>query len=307
MKIAFIINQRFQKRTRLLNLNRNLEDRFHRWKVERFETLYPTHAHELTFQCYSEGFDVIVAAGGDGTLNEVVNGYMLGKNKCSKRLIHPVLAHLPVGSANDFARSAGLTGQLVQLAKLIEDQRIRNIDAGKLTFDYSGNPMEKYFINIADVGFGAEVVRRVNRGKEWWNPGLNYSKAIVQSFLSFKKRPLKLKTQEIEWEGKILMLVMANGSYFGNGLCIAPGAELQNGKFSVVIAGNIGLGDYFLQLRKLKRGQKIDHPEVIYFSTSRLELVSTDHALWVEADGEIAGRGGVNVVVVPSAIPFLMP
>ncbi len=294
IKTAFIVNGRSKNKKRFLkklNLHRHL------LKGE-FSVVYTSeagHALSLAREMANEGFTHVIAVGGDGTLHEVVNGIVCSQNPtCAVGLF-------PGGTANDFAKTVNVSGDMEQLINLINSGQGVPINLGSITFaDHS----QRKFVNIADLGLGVDVVHRVNRSGRLFGGNFTFFKAILLTLLSYKNQQIRVKTKEWEWSGKINSFVIASGKYFGSGLCIAPGASLASESFSVVIIGDITIRDYLSHVRKIRKGLKIDHPEVTYKVADRLEI-SSEIPLGIEADGEFIGNGSFIIELERKKLNFL--
>ena len=162
MEIAFIVNSKTGKR-----FNKDFE----RFK-EKFSgntqvhlTEHAGHATELAETLCSNHVDFIIAVGGDGTLNEVVNGVMQARKENPDS--NPSIGILPYGSGNDFVKTINTTNDIKKLASLINQGSTTPVDLGKISFEKDGISNARYFINIADLGIGPEVVLKTNNSKQW--------------------------------------------------------------------------------------------------------------------------------------------
>ena len=280
-------------------------------KVSTCESLYAKNSIEIA-QKVAPDNDYIIAVGGDGTLNEVVNGIMQycheHQKKPSKNL--PTLGVLPLGTANDFVKSIDQKGGINELLALIKSQQHQKVDIGKLQC-FSEDRVSKitrYFINIADVGFGAHVVHKTNSGNSIFGANFTYTKAILSTFLTYKPKQLTVKfDDQPEQTSNTLSLIFANGKYFASGLGIAPHAKLSDGKLAITQVGDVSMFDFLFYLGALKKGKKISHPEAKYFKAARIEVSSDDKDGAVEADGEFIGYLPLEVDAIPAKISFLMP
>lgn len=301
MKVVFVVNN---KNNRLAKVLPRIERYFQEHplgSVQFFTTLREKHAVELAKRATENRCDYLIAVGGDGTLNEVVNGIM---QSFVPSVQYPIVGLLPHGSANDFARMAGITSSVEELVMRIRSHQFQKIDLGKISV---GKARElRYFINIAGVGLGAEVVLGLKHAKGSLGPGFDYFKSIVQGFGRYVKREVCCGSKEWQWKGRMLQMAVANGRYFGNGIGIAPHARPDDGEFEVVIFGDLSVWDYLKNLRKLQKAQSIDHPWVIY-QTARELSVESETACGIEADGEYVGELPAKFSVLPNAISFLMP
>ena len=300
MKIVFVVNN---KNNRLAGVLPGLDSYCRHMALGRVQfvsTLRKKHAVELARHATENGCDYLIAVGGDGTLHEVVNGVLQSNLPASA---YPTLGVLPLGSANDFARTARSTRSIEELVKRIQSRASKRIDLGKIILHQPGEI--RYFLNVAGVGLGAEVVQSLDRSTSILGPGFNYFKNILKGFLAYRKKQVNIKGHSWQWSGPLLQLAVANGRYFGHGICIAPDATFTDGHFQVAIFGDLSMWDYLKNIRKLKKGVRIDHPQVQYHN-SREVLIESPEACGIEADGEYIGLGPATISVVPKAMSFLM-
>ncbi len=256
------------------------------------ETKYQGHATELCLESGPE-LDLIILVGGDGTLNECVTGLM--KLNQPER---PSLLVFALGSGNDFVKSHKSPKSVEELYKAILDSKSRMVDVGEIQYKNSTD----YFINIADAGMGAEVVKKVNVSPSWMGTRMKFSTAILRTFSSYKNVMISCNWENGEWKGLARAIILANGKYFANGLCIGPDAEIDDGLFDLIILGDLSLADYIKYLPKIKRGEHIEHPEVHYHKVSSISINGNSS---MEMDGELGKELPAKIEVVPKAIRFL--
>lgn len=239
--------------------------------------------------------DYIIAVGGDGTCNEVINGIMLEPNQAI------VFGVIPNGTGNDFVRNLPKFSPHSFVSAIV-GQKHHAIDIGKIQFRQEN----RYFLNVADIGFGAKVIETMNRQRHSGLGGkISYNLAILRSFFTYRKPNLTVRDGDFLFEGKSLMIVFSNGTTFGHGLCIAPEAKLTSGELVMTIIGNVSLTEYGRNLGNLKTGKKIVHPEVVYRNFTHVSVTTDQKDLCVETDGEIAGRSSIEVEVVPKALQLV--
>jgi len=305
-KITFIIHGKIRSRRKVMSEIEQVFKGSH--TLEFIQTKAPRDAEGLAREAIASGCDYLIAVGGDGTLNEVVNGYLTSKAEPSSK---PILGVLPFGTGNDFARGSGIRRCTHQLEELIKLKSVKKVDAGLLKLTGKDEQrIERYFDNIADLGLGAEVVARVNGvhlRKKILGGTLTFFISVLLTFLSYRHKMLKVKGDDFEWTGSILGLVVANGRYFGSGLGIAPEARLDDGLFEVIILGKVSILDYLKNFSRLRRCEKIEHPEVFYYKSSKVWAEPVDKRLVAEADGETEGAAPVEFICLTGALPFLMP
>lgn len=244
----------------------------------------------------STNSDVVIAVGGDGTCNEVINGLMITPNP---KIVFGVI---PNGTGNDFVRNFRPFDPYTFVTAIVENS-FKKIDLGKITFGKNS----RYFLNVADIGFGARVIDTMNRQRLSGIGGkFSYNLAILRCFFSYRKPIIKVQNDDFQFEGKSLMIVFSNGTTFGHGLQIYPEAKLDSGKLGLAVIGKVSLIQYAKNLGKLKDGKKIDHPQVKYHEFEKIHATTTDKNLIVETDGEIAGRSSITVEVVPGALQVVI-
>jgi len=217
---------------------------------------------------------------------------------------YPAIGLLPHGSANDFARTARISNSIEALIELIQSNTTQKIDLGKIIIQQTQET--RYFINIAGVGLGSEVAQNLELASSVLGPGFNYFKHIIKGFISYVKKEVSCTSSTWQWKGKLLQMAVANGRYFANAICIAPDAKLTDGQFQVAIFGDLSIWDYLKNLGNLKKGVKINLPQVSYYDANEV-LLESNESCGIEADGEYVGLAPATISVLPKAIYFLMP
>lgn len=270
-------------------------------EVTVYETRTKHDAVTLASKIVEKRMEVILAAGGDGTLNQVVNG-MLAGNETNSKL--PVLGLIPLGSGNDFAKTMNLTSTANAVKEVLTRFHTKPTDIGKITFLSNPELPPRYFINIADVGMGPIVVERVLNSDRVFGSWMAYYTAIIHTFFTYRPEAVKVQTPLWKWEGAVRSLAVANGKFFGNGLGIAPDAEVDDGKFSCFIAGKVSVLDFILQSERLRKGKRAIHDEIEYREANEITLTASK-LLPVEADGELVGNLPVRIELLPKQLKFL--
>jgi diacylglycerol kinase (ATP) len=266
-----------------------------------FETRSQTDAFDFSAKAVSENYDLIIAAGGDGTINQVVNG-MLKSDSPTEQL--PMLTILPVGSGNDFARTVNITLRAEDLKKRLIDLKPSLIDVGAVIFQKDSKEHHSYFINVASAGMAPDVLSRMSSGKKRLGSAIAYYVAILATFWSYRCMSVIVKTSAWQWNNKLRTLAIANGKFFGSGVCIAPDAKTDDGMFSAFVCGAVSVLDFIRYTNTLKSSRKIIHPKIEYKTAEKLELTS-ESPCRIEADGELLGFLPACVEVIPGRIKFL--
>jgi diacylglycerol kinase (ATP) len=256
--------------------------------VDVFETHSRNHAFDLAGKTVYKKYDLIIAAGGDGTVHQVVNGLL--QEQHNTRMLPP-LAILPLGSGNDFAHAVGATKNINLFIEKIKAFQLRSIDVGEITCRRNRTGLEtktRYFVNVADTGMGPEVVSRLSRNGRPFGSAIAYYESILATFFSYTPKVLSASSTAFEWNDRVRTFAIANGKYFGSGLCIAPDAILDDGTFNIFAVGPVSVLDFILQSVPLKLGRRINHSHVNYFTCQEVQLKG-DEDLSIETDGEFCG------------------
>jgi len=258
----------------------------------------PGDATILARNAVNGGARWIMAAGGDGTVHEVVNGLFDGARRLSSSA---VLSIIPCGSANDFARSLGIgrgwTAAISEPAKL----RDRSVDAGLARYrDWSGEMREEVFLNVVDCGVGAEAVRRLQRLPR---SRASYLAAALASVVSFAPRPLRISLNgaDARETPPSLGILLANGRFFGAGIPCTPMADVADGQLDVLVLGPFGRLEVIRKIHLLLSGRHLTEPKVTHHLAGSAKVESPEPTLF-EMDGELRGKLPVEVHVVPQAL-----
>lgn len=237
-------------------------------------------------------FDVVIAAGGDGTIHEVINGLSQVKKP-------PKLGILPAGTTNDFARALKIPRDLLQACQVIAQGKTIPIDIGK--------NKDRFFINVAAAGRLSEVVYEApSRLKAMMGPLAYYAKVIEKLGTLHKSFSLTIKTEEKEWTEEILLLIIANSVSVGGFQKFAPLAKLSDGLFDVLLIHKGNIPD-LVQIAALAfRGEHIHDSRVTYFQTGSLEI-QPSQPLSLNLDGEWGGECAGRFEIVPKFLEIFCP
>lgn len=275
--LTFIVNSQIYRLNSVCN---TIKQNFPGCRI--LKTEYPTHAIHLA-ETITGSDQTVVAVGGDGTVNEVLNGIM--KLNASTR---PSLAIYPTGSANDFATAQGISKSKSRLVEA-DKPEIKSVDVGLIG---NGNGY-KYFINVADAGFGAEVVKSL-KTKRFLGSSFSYFRAITLTFFKYKPVLMEVSSTDFSWRGKAYGVFVANSSQLGSGIKIDPDASIDDGVFTVFIVGELTGIEYLLEINRLKKGKAPSSNKIQSFQTSEVSI-KTDTECSIEADGELMGQLPVRI------------
>jgi len=269
------------------------------FSFEVLETQHAGHAEILALEVAEKNSPLILVAGGDGTLHQVLNGVMRSKKSETS------IGLIPLGSANDFAKTCSLNTGPDHLIQLLKTMEPIPTDIGKIDcLSSSGEPVQRYFMNECSVGMGPEVVRRLASSKSLLGPGFSYLSSIFSTFLTLRPQEVACKTPSWNWKGEARVVALANGRSFGNSTYIAPDAVIDDGVLNSFIAGNVPLWKFLLYLQTIKAKKKITDPKIHYQLTSTAELTAVETCP-LEADGELAGILPASIEILPGRIKFL--
>ena len=274
------------------------------FQVEIRKSTLENSFQELTMNAINKGVDYLILVGGDGSINEGVNGYFDANSELREKVI---LGVYPAGSGNDFSKSLGVGNDLEQLLLLVKNASFKKIDVGLMHFNNVDNtPGKRYFINIADIGIGGYVANKISDSKKRLGADFTYTKALIQSFFKYKKQKVQLTSKDYNWSGKMMSICMANGKYFGSGMCIAPDAKLSDGKMQLVIIGEVSLYDYLKNIPKIKKGHKVVHKEIEYSFAEKCEITAMDNPCPIDMDGEYVGTTPLKTEVISNQLKMLL-
>jgi YegS/Rv2252/BmrU family lipid kinase len=272
---------------------------------ELHRTRGPGDATDAVRAALRAGYERIVAVGGDGTLNEVVNGFF---EENGDRIGDARLGLIPSGTGGDFRKSVRIPIDAEDCAHLIAHGASRSIDLGRIDF---GDGSRRHFINIADCGVGGEVVAAVNRSR--FKGGGARGSAVffaisMRTLLSFRGRRARIVLDGGDpVEQTVHSVVVANGRYFGGGMRIAPHAHADDGVFDVVIMETLGRRRSLTSLPSLYRGTHVENPAVHVRRASRVEISALDSELLFDVEGEQVGRTPAVITCLPRALAIYAP
>ena len=245
-------------------------------------------ATRLAREALQGGAERIVAIGGDGTVNEVVNGFFVD------------------GTGGDFRRSLRLPQEISEAAAIIAAGHRRKVDVGKLGFVATdGSSATRMFANIASFGVSGVVDRMVNESKKRLGGKFAFMFASVRATWSYKNQRVQLVFDGKERaEVSINTVAVANGRFFGGGMKVAPDAELDDGTFDVVSIGDLGMGEVLKMSRTIYKGEHLAMDKVSVRRARVVEAEGIDPGAVIEldVDGENPGRLPARFEVVPGAL-----
>ena len=257
-------------------------------QLEVAETAGPADATRLARQAVGEGYALVVAVGGDGTASEVAAG-----------LVHSTttLGLYPIGIGNDFARALGYPRDAAALARGLRAARPRKIDVGELN--------GRLFLNAAGVGIDGHVAERIRASARVLGRRLGYLAGALASIATYRPQPMRVTFDDgAVIEGRQLIVAAANGTHFGGGMHLAPGARIDDGLLEIIIGGDLGRLASVAALARLYRGTHVNGSTIVRRQARSL-AIALEHPLPIERDGEVDHATELRLRVIPLALPVL--
>ncbi len=262
------------------------------------------HAIEVAKAAVDAGYRYLIAVGGDGTINEVANGIL-----CSTGSASTILGVVGAGTACSFTRSIGIPQDYAGACSLLVGKRRRLVDVGVVECRSKGQSLRRFFVNHADVGFGAEVVEAARAIPGHFGRSVNYAPFVIASvgcLFSYESKNVTLGMgSDAATTCLRTMVVVANGSYFGGGMLIAPQAKPDDGLLDIVIFGNANRSELLKIWLMSYQGTHVTHKNVIVKRATNAAIQSCERAL-VEIDGEVIGECPASFRIVPSALTVVV-
>ncbi len=261
-------------------------------------TVYPGHAIELARQAGEQGYEMVIAMGGDGTVHEVVNGLMqIPEDR------RPILGVVPAGSGNDFAHSIKASRRSSEALTCALKGEPSAVDLGVMT-DAQGH--KEYFDNTLGIGFGAIVTIRSHR-LPVLRGFLMYLTAVLQTIiLDHNPIRMQIETDTETWEQGVIYLILCNGPREGGGFLIAPDAKIDDGILHYALIKDVSRPMMFRIVPEVMKGTHGRFKEVKMGTCKKFSL-SANRALYIHADGEIFTGPGtdlrkISIEILPKAL-----
>jgi len=226
----------------------------------------------------------VVSVGGDGTIHEIAD-VLFGRDV--------ELGIVPLGRGNDFARTVGISTDPVEATRVAFEGTAKAIDLGQANGEV--------FINVAGLGFDAEVAAEANRIGMIINGTVTYFASVFTMLRKFRCQDVTITIDGKSWDQRILLLAVGNGKYYGGGMKITPGAVVDDGLLDIVVAGDMTRLETILTLPKVYSGAHIHHPKASTYRGKEV-TVTSNNSLSVHAEGEIISKTPVTFKVLAGAL-----
>lgn len=272
---------------------------------QSYVTSGPGDAGRFAGEAIAAGAGQVICVGGDGTLNEVLNGYMRHAQsvRCGVRV-----GFIPNGTGCDFIKTVRIPGDIRKAVAVIAANNACAVDVGRLHYkDHGQRTRCRYFHNITSFGLGGEVAQRVNRTAKPFGPFVSFIWATLISVFQYGQKKIYLTVDEhFERTCTVWNVAVSNGRYHGGGMCVAPDACVHDGLFHVTVIGGLSFPQVFLNLPRLYNGRILQIKKVVSVTGKRIEAFSPQSVL-LEVDGEQPGTLPVVIDMLPGALNLIVP
>lgn len=283
------------------NIARALAAHFDHWVI--WETKGPKHASVLAKKAAEENFSLVAAVGGDGSCHEVVNGLM--KIDVDKR---PTLAVIPFGTGGDFRRSLNVPKDIQQAIAIAKNGNRKQIDIGEAKVSTPNGSEQRYFVNVAGFGANGEVVDKSNRWSKRLGGRLTFLNATLHTTFTYRAPTVQMKwttAEQIEktWTGELLSCFIANASFCGGGMRVAPKTALGDGQLHLRALPNLSVPSQLVHLPKLYKDEIHKVEGAVVGQIHHLEAASRRGTkVQIDLDGELSGFLPASFGILPMAL-----
>lgn len=260
----------------------------------------PGHARELAKDAVARGYELVVSVGGDGTINEVVNGlYDTGS------IADVMFGIIGTGTGGDYIRTIGIPRAPLEACQCLKEPRTVTADVGVIEYFSSNEAVRRLFVNFAGMGFDAEIVKTTTQKYKTLNATVSYLAGLLSSLLFYKNKTVTLNIDGETIQEKVCTVLVSNGKYGGGGMFAAPEADISDGLLDVLIIGDLSKPDLLWSLPRVYRGTHLTHPKVTLKKAREVEIRSGD-SVFLQADGELLGGLPARFYVLPSLLNVVL-
>ncbi len=256
---------------------------------------------ELAERAARSGAELVVSVGGDGTLNEAVNGLVRAGASTE-------LATIPLGTGMDFVRTYEIPTRFDDAVRVALTGTPRTIDVGRVSYrTWSGDDAERYFANVGSVGMSAAVAQRANGMSKALGGKATFFYALTRVFFEWQNTNVSVQLDDgPPREGRMHDVIVANGRWHGGAMLLAPDAKPDDGLFEVVLIGDVTKRDFITTAPKIYKGTYLAHPKV-EAHRARSVRVDAPERLPIELDGEQVGTTPARFEIVAGAVRVRVP
>ena len=290
---------------RLPEVSRCLGERLGPVEVRRTER--SGHATQLAHDALKAGADLVIAVGGDGTANEVVNGFF-----DNSQAVRPdaCLGFIPFGTGGDLQRTLEIPSDVERAVDILAAGAQATIDVGKAAFvSHDGSPLERYFVNLLSLGLGGDVaVRAKNFLSPLLGGKLAFLYATVAGLVRFRGKRVRLALDEEPAPSEFFIsnVAIGNGRYHGGGMHPCPRAVMNDGLLDVTTIDYLTMFEFLRDVSYLYSDDIYRHPKARHFRARKI-VAQSDETTYIEIDGEALGRLPLEINLLPSSLRIVVP
>lgn len=278
-----------------------------RFDFEYAVTEYQCHAIELVQDAVEKGFRNFISVGGDGTLNEVINGIFLKHQNIAPEI---KIGDITVGTGNDWGRTHKMPTDYAEMVDVIKAGNLFKHDIGKAKYRFGNENESRYFINIAGMGFDAMVAKKVNVLKEKGYRGLMvYMYSLLSSLIRFKPTRLIIYSKgKMIYSDTTFLASFGICKYNGGGMMLLPDAIPDDGLFDITVIRKVSRLKVLTNIKNVFDGSFVKIKEVERFQGRSFSVISDPpNKLSLETDGESLGNSPLDFEVLPKALQMIVP
>jgi len=269
----------------------------------RFEhdiTEAPGHAIALAREAAVKGYNMLVSVGGDGTINEIVNGIYASGN-----IADATLGIVSTGTGSDYIRTIGVPRRYEDACRCLMKPKNLTVDLGIVEYASNGQRAERLFVNFAGMGFDAEIVQRTTQQFKALGSLPSYLAGLLVTLFAYRNTDIALVVDGEALDTRVGTVVMNNGRYGGGGMLAAPDASINDGYLDVMIIGDMSKPDLLWSLPRIYKGTHLTHPKVTMKKAKEIEIRSAQ-PMQLQADGELLGQVPAHFRILPSVLKVII-
>jgi len=257
------------------------------------------HAIELAKAAAKKGYELVVSVGGDGTINEIVNGLYHADS-----IKDVTLGIICTGTGADYIRTIGIPRHHEAACQRLMNPRKLVVDLGVAEYVDDGQTVKRLFVNFAGLGFDAEVVKATTQRFKALGATSAYLMGLLTTFLFYRNKEVPLELDGVADSRKVCTIIMSNGRFGGGSMLVAPQADPKDGLLDVLIIGDVSKPDLLWSLPRIYRGTHLTHPKVT-MKRAREIYMRPGQPMPLQADGELLGRTPARFHVLPAALTLV--
>ena len=260
----------------------------------------PGHAIELARSAVKKGYELVVSVGGDGTINEIVNGLYDANG-----IEYMAMGIVNTGTGADYIRTFGIPRDYKGGCQLLVSPRRRTVDLGVIEYTRNGDREKRLFVNFAGLGFDAEVVKATTEKFKALGDMPSYLMGLLTTLFSYHNREISIVVDGEAGQRRVCTVMLNNGRYGGGGMLPAPDADPADGLLDVLIIDDVTKPDLLRSLPRVYRGTHLTHPKVTLMRAREVEIRPAQQ-MAVQADGELLGAAPARFSILPAALTLVV-